>query len=148
MSIQVLIYLFWKKTKVEGNCIIWTGTVTHNGYGETKREGRKQRAHRWIHEVCLGPIPVGKLLMHSCDNRLCVKLQHLSIGDDKLNGLDMAAKGRGTAGDKNARAKLTWPQVEEIRHLGNSDLTQGEIGMLYGVTDATISLILAGKTWK
>ena len=51
-------------------------------------------AHRaaWISRH--GPIPDGLFVMHGCDNRACVEVNHLTIGTPADNVLDMSEKGR------------------------------------------------------
>lgn len=56
--------------------------------------------------------------------------------------------GLHTKGEKNGWAKLTEAQVLEIRSGDFSDLTQEEIGQLFGVSKAAIGAILNRKTWK
>jgi hypothetical protein len=49
------------------------------GYGTKYRPSdRKQvRAHRWIWEQVVGPIPDGIEIHHRCENRACVRPDHL-----------------------------------------------------------------------
>ena len=80
---------------VESGCREWQGTVTKStGYGEIKVNGRKITAHRATWIAHHGEIPTGLVVMHSCDNRLCVNLKHLSVGTRRDNMIDMGRKGR------------------------------------------------------
>ncbi len=132
---------FWAKTSAQNACLVWKGARKYNGYGEF----RKKVAHRWIYQQSLGPLPVGIILLHSCDNRLCVALQHLSPGTDALNARDASNKGRTTRGERNAQAKLTWEQVRAIRASADKPKI---LAKKYGVSQATISGILRKKTWQ
>jgi len=77
-------------------CLLWTGTVIkRTGYGEMKVHGSKTTAHRASWLAHRGEIPVGMVIMHACDNRLCVNPDHLSVGTRRDNSIDMARKGRG-----------------------------------------------------
>lgn len=58
------------------------------------REGVKWRVHRLVWSVANGPIPNGKIILHSCDNRKCINPNHLVCGTDQENTDDMIAKGR------------------------------------------------------
>ncbi len=51
---------------------------------------------------------------------------------------------RRRAGERHPNAKLTQQQVDEIRA---SRMGPSELGRLYGVSKATISLIRSGKLW-
>ena len=63
-------------------CIEWTGSLTHNGYGQfSKRIGKGAqttiRVHRWLYERERGPIPPGLVIDHLCLNKACVNVNHL-----------------------------------------------------------------------
>lgn len=60
----------------KSDCILWTGSLNQCGYG---RIG-KHLAHRRLWERERGKIPPGKVLMHTCDVRNCVNLDHLRVG--------------------------------------------------------------------
>lgn len=71
---------FWSKVQMTEKCWIWQST-TKNGYGVLYVwEGmamRGVRAHRFIYEKFVGPIPTGLTIDHLCRNRICVNPQHL-----------------------------------------------------------------------
>lgn len=60
-----------------GECWIWTGAINANGYGQIKREGKAQRAHRVSYMAFVGPIPADLQLDHTCKVRMCVNPAHL-----------------------------------------------------------------------
>lgn len=88
---------FWPKVQKTDCCWEWTGYVMPNGYGTFGRgraiEG-KVYAHRFAYEALVGPIPVGQHVCHRCDNRRCVRPDHLFLGTQRDNMRDMVAKGR------------------------------------------------------
>jgi hypothetical protein len=94
---------FWSKVeKSESGCWQWTGAVTSAGYGSfgvvTTPKPRMVSAHKAHWEMVNGPVPAGLVLMHSCDNRRCVRLDHLRVGSVAENNVDMALKGRHRPG--------------------------------------------------
>lgn len=77
-----------------GDCILWTGAVSGDGYGNTWHNGRNIGAHRLAWEEVHGPIPSGLFVCHTCDVPLCINVDHLFLGTPKDNSQDMARKGR------------------------------------------------------
>ena len=59
------------------DCLFWKGFINHNGYPKFTIGSRVVRAHRFIYEWCIGPIPNGMELDHLCRNRNCVNPSHL-----------------------------------------------------------------------
>jgi hypothetical protein len=106
---------FWAFVPVRGDgCWEWSGSVTEKGYGQfgDGRRPNNVRAHRFSWELANGPIPDGRIVLHSCDNPPCVNPAHLRLGSDAENTADMIAKGRA-AWQKNPsppRIKLVKPQ--------------------------------------
>lgn len=138
-----------------GPCYVWKGTIGANGYGYIS-SGRKHKGHTahriaWMLEV--GPIAsVKQLVLHACDNRQCVRLSHLFLGNHEINGQDMTAKGRwgngGLQGEEVGTSKLTTLQVREAIKLRRAGWTYKSIGIRFGVTLHAIHKICSGKNWK
>lgn len=70
-------------------------------YPRPYRNGQRIPAHRYIYELLFKKIKDGLLLLHRCDNTLCVNPSHMFEGTQKDNALDREAKGRGV--DNNNR---------------------------------------------
>jgi hypothetical protein len=128
----------------EAGCWIWMGATQVRGYGEILSSNRKLLAHRASYEAFIGPIPKGMYVCHACDNVYCVNPNHLFLGTQKQNLQDMAAKGRSTRGEKNARAKLTEEQVKQIRAISGSN---SFIAKLFNTSSSNINLIKSKKRW-
>ena len=94
-----------------------------------------------------GEIPEGKVIRHSCDNRLCINADHLLIGTHQDNVNDKIRRNRHAKGEKIGTSKLTDEEVLEIREIGRSK-TLKEMVSIYKVSDATISRILTNQTWQ
>lgn len=149
---------FWGRVKVrKGNaCWLWDGPPRHNGYGEIRingRNGKTLRAHRVAWEIANGPIPEGLCVMHKCDNRICVRPDHLSIGTVADNQADMARKGRAKGnpqkGEFSGHHKLTEKQVLEIRkRFANGETDKHILGVKFGVTRQSIHLIVTRRQWS
>jgi len=117
-----------------------------SGYVYLRKDGRQVYAHRLAWEVEYGPIPKGTCVCHICDNPLCINPEHLFLGTHTDNMNDMVLKGRTQHGERRHSAKLTEDQVREIRQCRY--WPQRELSNKFGVSQSTISVILAGKKWK
>lgn len=121
-------------------CLEWMRPVTHTGYGQLNVNGFPRQVHRLLYETVKGP--VGNLcVLHKCDNRKCVNIDHLFVGTRADNQTDMALKGRSPHGETHSKAKLSNVDVKEIRA---SKMSQAELARLYQVNQSTISRIKAG----
>lgn len=126
------------------NCI----SHHHNtdGYHQFTRNGKEVLIHRYIYEQCFGEIPNGKVIMHTCDNRDCINPEHLVMGTQQANVMDMFHKGRGvrTKGEAHHWTVLTEDQVLEIYH---SSVSAKDMAIKYGVHISTVNYIRSGKNW-
>lgn len=146
--------LFWSKVDRSGPCWMWRAAADKDGYGifsyTLPSDGgparqRHVRAHRFSFEIEHGPIPTGRLIMHSCDTPACVNPAHLSIGTALDNNGDAAAKGRTCWGERNSHAKLTPEAVVAIRA---SSEPLRRLAMRFGVSESAISGARRGRTWR
>lgn len=147
---------FWDQVEKTPSCWLWKGWVTSAGYGETSVGGRRITVHRLSYTLANGPIPKGKLIMHTCDVPLCVRPDHLRIGTDAENHADMVRKGRHTVGVATKRAKLTDELVRQIRaefkqekRPGTRSFTNATVlAEKYGVARNTIINAAKGMFWR
>ena len=138
---------FWAKVDHMGECWLWTGGKSHDGYGHYRTDFGVERAHRvswWLH---FGPIKSGLMVLHKCDIPACVNPDHLFLGTRADNATDREKKGRGgqVNGERNANAKLTAADVIAIRARAESSRS---IGKEYGVSHAVVTSIRRRESWK
>lgn len=124
----------------ETGCWEWVGRVYRNGYGKFYFQGKDLLAHRVAFTDFYHRPPNG-VVMHVCDNPLCVNPQHLHDGTTQENVTDKVLKGRG-------KTKLTKEDVIKIRELHSKGVTQVELGEMYNTTQTNVSQIILGNTWK
>ena len=92
---------FWQRIMVPkhgDDCWEWTGRLDGVGYGTIRigAKGRRYGAHRMSIMIRdeLDEFPKGMQACHHCDNRKCVRPDHLFIGTQKDNLQDASRKGR------------------------------------------------------
>lgn len=132
-------------------CISWPWSTMRGQYIYIHVNGEKIRAHRWVYEQVNGvvldrahePGAIGPVVMHTCDNRACVRPSHLVLGTQLENLQDAAAKGRM---DGDARRKLSDNDVILIRRLNGEGHSQSAIARAFGVSVAAVHLIVHNKT--
>lgn len=86
---------FWAKVSKSDNCWEWTAALHDSGYGIFGTgDKRVDRAHRISWRLVNGDIPAGLFVCHHCDNRKCIRPDHLFLGTNDDNRADMVRKGR------------------------------------------------------
>jgi hypothetical protein len=91
---------FWMKVDTSGECWEWTAALVRSGYGVFSVGGRNIPAHRFSALLHFGPFDRRVVVCHTCDNRKCVRPDHLVLADHKWNAQDREAKGRGADASK------------------------------------------------
>lgn len=135
---------FFDKVMPEPNtgCWLWIGAINESSYGSMRVNKKTLLAHRISFELHSRPIPKGKLVLHRCDNSLCVNPAHLYIGTDSDNTKDKLLRGR-------MNSKLSFALSKEIiSNYSEGLLSQKDIGVKYGVSQTLISQIIRGKIWR
>lgn len=70
---------FSNRTRREGDCLIWTGAKTTDGYGSISINRKPYLAHRYAWEQQNGEVPDGMQVHHLCYDRSCVEIEHLTL---------------------------------------------------------------------
>jgi len=142
-----------KKTKLDNDCVVFIDKVNNSGYaivGVTKfiELYKTTLLHRMVYIHYNDPIPQGLVVMHSCDNRACVNIKHLSLGTVADNNFDMMKKGRNRQlkYERHNKAKLNWEKVNFIRRTRN--VFDGVlIASVFNCSKSTINSIRRNETW-
>jgi hypothetical protein len=143
--------LLGRRTITERDCWEWTGYRNGYGYGQVKwREagGTAMPVHRLAWLVWRGD-PGELCVLHACDNPPCFNPEHLFLGTRADNNADMLAKHRHRPFRRehhHGNARLSIADVLAIRAAPRGYGTGRALARHFGVCEATISVIRAGKS--
>lgn len=88
---------FMSRVDTSQECWVWCGYTNPDGYGSFTSGGKTYRAHRWILAYTLGrELAEDELACHTCDNRSCVRPDHLYPGSHADNNGDIRQRGSRT----------------------------------------------------
>ena len=95
---------FWKYVKkLDGDnpCWIWIGARYPSGYGQLRVCGKTRLAHVLAWEILKGPVLDDLVIKHTCDNKPCVRIDHLAPGSHAQNMQEAKERGRMATGLRN-----------------------------------------------
>ena len=129
-------------------CLIWPFcNGGKKGYAKMSIKGKVREIHPILCEKLNGPRPSSNHdSAHSCGNRRCVSMHHLSWKTRSENLADRLIHGTHNRGERNPANKLTKDDVLAIRALDNT-VPQSEIARRFGIHQSHVCLIQNGKTW-
>jgi HNH endonuclease len=144
------IRVFWSRTRMDGECLLWTAGKVPGGYGAFFVGGKNVMAHRVAWTIAHGPIADGMVIRHSCDRPACVRPSHLIAGTQRDNMADKYERGRAChpRGSAHFRAKLTDDAVLAIRNAVAAGESVATVAARHGVTVANVRLVASGRTWR
>ena len=143
---------FWSKVNKRGrivrarlgHCWEWQAYVDPMGYGRFQLNDVARLAHH-VSWVLSGKGEVSDCLLHKCDNRICVRPDHLFKGSRTDNARDRDQKGRCAKGESHYACKLSDAQVQEIRLRAAAGARTTDLAKEYNVGANAISRIRLGK---
>lgn len=119
---------------------------TH-GYPQLWKNGKNHNMHRVLFEEKNGPIGLGLVIRHICDNRSCINIEHMLPGTALENAQDRNSRDRNNppVGERSGTAKLTEDQIQEIR---SSTTGQQALADRFGINQSQVSRIKNRKRWS
>lgn len=154
MSYNVFLTRFWSRVnKIPGGCWEWLGRLERSGYARIRRHRSRKRVlvHRYSYELKHGPVPVGLLVLHTCDNRKCVNPKHLYVGTHQDNYDDMFRRGRSNKaqGERHGNAKLSdHAALELLERYRAGGVTQSQLAKEYGLHPMYVFKLVNGHKRK
>jgi hypothetical protein len=124
----------------------WGGSKTEAGYGRVGGYPNHKYVHREVFILVYNSEP--EVVMHTCDNPLCINPKHLRAGTHAENFEDMRAKRRNVRGSRSHKAKFTEAQVVNIRKKYSEGISACALAREYKVAHSTIYSICKRKTWS
>lgn len=132
---------FWSLVDKTDSCWNWVGKSFSNGYGSLKVRDpnsltgfKTMLAHRF--SLALTGVDIeGHMVLHSCDNRACVRPSHLRTGNVVDNARDAVERDR-------MRSKLTKDQVVQVRECAANGMTYAQIAEKFGIHWAHVGRIV------
>lgn len=112
---------------------------------------KKYSIHYLVMITYVGPRPEGYEINHKngikWDNRL-ENLEYVTPSENILHAYRTGLK-KPIRGEQHHASKLKKEDIPVIKRLAETtDMTQGEIGKLFGVTNGEISNIIRGTSWS
>lgn len=131
-------------------CLIWPFGKDSRGYGQVSWNRKIRRAHRVMCQLVHGDPPTPEHhAAHSCGNghKGCVHPQHVSWKTASENQLDRRKHGTHGGSMGFGLTKLNMRAATAIR-AARGKVTQKRLAEIYGVSDATIRDVQAGRYWR
>lgn len=139
---------YWSQVEATDDCWLWLGRCYEDGRARIKLNGRLYVTARISYFLEHGIDPSNGKVLHTCDNVRCVNPEHLWLGSQYENVMDMVEKGRhgrtSARGTRQPNAKLTDEIVLEIRA---SEESQEVLRKRYGVSQSLISMVKSRRVW-
>jgi hypothetical protein len=149
-------FMKWVAKQPNG-CWHWLGSIMKKKdktqlewHGQWRNSaGQIELVHRAAWRMFKGDFPKKAFVLHHCDNPKCVNIDHLYLGTQQQNMVDMWARKRSrpgvSLGEKHGMSKLTEELVREIR---SSSETGVEIARRLDISTTNVYDVRNRKIWK
>ena len=155
LEVTLFLELLEKNSEEVGDCWEWTGALQVRSPTPVMRfQQQTNQVRRFIAQAKGRQLDGDRLVTCKCRNELCVNPEHVVVITRKRLQELLAKEHKHQANpvrmkklaDKaRSKSKLNPELVEEIR---NAEGPQREIAKRYGITQAAVSSIKRGRTWK
>lgn len=153
---QHMIDRFWKLVdrgetdacwKWRGHCI----PTPNKNYGRFYLSKKKRTiASHFAYVITNGPVPLGRVVCHSCDKPPCCNPAHLRVDTDKANAEESVAKGRRAdfRGTRSPNSLFTADQVRTIRNqYASGNISTLTLAKEYQVGWTTMKRLVSRETY-
>lgn len=147
------------RCREDGDCLLWTGTLTSKGYPTAKHQGRRVQVRRWLYDVTNDkPLRRDQYPCVTCDQKLCLNREHL-VAKSKGGYMKLAAENGVYSTPEKLRkleqsmrasinAKLDIHKARQIRRRYAAGETSHALGREFNVHHSVITAIAANRAWR
>lgn len=141
----------------DNGCHVWRGVKNQTGYGliEYRDKLTKKRVSFGVHRIYYALVKELELtredfVCHKCDNPSCVNIEHLFLGDAKVNNDDKVFKGRYAKKVRyhHREKKYSEAKINEAKELLKSGEKMKEVVRRTGLSQSYVWNINWGKVKK
>lgn len=142
---------FWSRVAKSDGCWLWD-KPNAVGYGVVCFQGKQRTAHRVSWYLHTGEW-AAEYVCHKCNNKLCVRPDHLYAGTPKQNTRDCINSGLFrpgvSKGENNGSSKLSYSEVSDIlKRYSPKIVTRKQLAQEYGIHKSIVDRIIAGTAWR
>jgi hypothetical protein len=148
MSADLLARIRANVEVMPNGCHEFRGNTGTKGYGLISVKSKGESVHRVVFRLCVGEIPAGMLVRHTCDNPPCCNPEHLLLGTHTDNARDRVNRGRSALGARqNGTKKLGPEKALEIRKLREAGSRVTVLAAQFGVSVSSVQDVLRRKSY-
>lgn len=119
----------------DNGCWIWQGALIGSGYGP----------HRKAYQAFVGPIPIGKIIRHTCDIKRCINFDHLVPGTYHENSMDCVERGRHARSRHGAPTTYSDDTIIEARMMYDEGYSLQQVADAFGMSKGYVSKLMNGQ---
>lgn len=151
---DALVKRIYDRCEEYGDCWEWKGALQSKSVTPVIHYERRVVAVRRLIAEQQGHYMADKIATYKCGNQLCVNPDHIQVTTRKKLAKRMASELKYHANPvrmkklsdaARRRGKLT---IEAVRQIREATGSQRQIAAQFGVSQATVSVILRGSSWR
>jgi len=139
-----------------GDCWLWAGSVTPNGYPvlTAPHRGVMVRRHVWALIGNTLPSRHGQIIKTTCGERLCCNPSHLALWSRSQLVADTYRTSRNTAAEYGSRLAGRMRQgtklggMEAARLIRLDGRRSADVAKDYGISESMVRKIRTGESWR
>lgn len=125
------------RTEKQGDCLVWQGAVSSDGYPRIGVKNGNGKVHRIVYDLANDQMIdiEGRVIRHKCDNPLCINPEHLEVETVMDNVQDRNTRDR-------TASHLTEEESTQIHSLRQDGFTYQQIADQLGIKYKRVEYVL------